>query len=187
MNRSVPSLTILAVLTLHGGCRHSPAVARLEGASTFQIIEPPPPPSRAATPAASTEPLQPTDVLVPAQPVQPLASPVYPHGALGKLQAPVLVGVQIFVDASGTVSRVGPSIRALSTGGNRSTEFLAAVEGAVAQRRLVPAEKRWMKPVKGSLGQEDFWLITRVEKTDYAFDVSFAFTVSGEVTSGQAK
>jgi hypothetical protein len=187
MNPCKVSVRILALLVLQSGCQRAPAVARLEGASTFRIIEPPAPPARSGTPTVSAGPFEPTDVVVAAEPLAPLSTPVFPRAALGKLRAPVLVGVQIVVDASGNVARIGPSLRALTTAGSLSADFLTAVDEAVAQWRFRPAEKRWMKPMKGSLGQEDFWLITRVEKTEYAFDVSFAFTVSGDITSKLAK
>jgi hypothetical protein len=187
MNRCIVSIAVVLIFTLHGGCRHAPDVSRIEGASSFRIIERPVPPSSTTKAEISDGPFQPTDVLVAAEPVEPLSRPVYPTAALGKLREPMLVGVQIFIDRAGNVSRIGPSLRVISTPGAMSAEFLAAIEEAVAKWRFSPAEKRSMKPVKGALGQDDFWLITRVEKTEYTLDVSFAFTAAGDVTSGLTK
>ena len=187
MNLCTVSVSMLALLVVQSGCQRAPASTRLTGASTFRILERPPAPPATGTPTVATGPFEPTDVVVAAQPLGPLASPVFPPAALGKLRAPVLVGVQIVVDDSGRVARIGPSLRALSTAGSQTADFQNAVEEAVAQWRFRPAEKRWMRPVKGSLGQEDFWLITRVEQTEFAFDVSFAFTASGDISSDLTK
>ena len=98
-----------------------------------------------------------------------------------------MVGIQVTVDSSGRVARIGSSVRAISTPGRMSAEFLAVVESAVEQWRFVPAEVRRLKPVTGKEGKEDYWLVTRADKTDYSFDVVFTFTATGEVTSGMVK
>src|SRR5688572_5429343 len=123
MNQCTVSVSILALLVVQSGCQHAPASARLTGLSTFRIIERPAAPAPTGTPTISTGPFEPTDVVVAAEPLGPLAIPIFPRAALGKLRAPVLVGVQIVVDDSGNVSRIGPSLRALSTAGSQAADF----------------------------------------------------------------
>jgi hypothetical protein len=174
---------MLAALAL-AGCKHA-TVRPAEGGSFFTFIEPP-----ATAPESKREPssgpLQPTEVIVAADPILPLQKPVYPAPALGRQHSPMMVGVHITVDASGRVAHVGPSLRAFTTPGPFATEFLAAVESALAEWRFTPAEKRRMRPMKSNTG-EDFWLITRAEKIEYGFDLSFTFTSSGDVLPALTK
>jgi hypothetical protein len=177
----VAPAAVAAVAFLFASCA-APKSARVEGVASFQFVGDPAPPNQDAKPAQETGDLpQVADVLVPAEPIGPLASPVYPSAALGKTRYPTLVGVQIFVDESGRVTRIGPSLRAISTPVAAAGDFLTAVEAAVMQWRFVPAERRRMKRVRGSLGAEDFWLVTQSQKTEYALDVTFTFSTKGDV------
>lgn len=125
--------------------------------------------------------LQPVDVIVPAEPIQPLSNPLYPRAVLGRVRLPVVVGVRITVDAQGRVAGVGPSLAALSTGSEFADEFRTTVEQALQQWRFIPAELRHLVPQPGAPGQPGYWLVTRTEKTEYAFDLSFTFTSNGDV------
>jgi hypothetical protein len=176
--------TIATVITI-SGCKHAPAV-RADGESQFAFLETP----VARTPPKaeiSTGPRQPADVLVPAEPMHPLSKPVYPSAALGRQKTPVFVGVCITVDAAGNVADIGPSLRAFSSPGPFAEEFRAAVEDAVRRWRFTPAEKRHLKPGAAPPGKDDYWVVTRAEKTDYTFDLSFTFTTSGDVLSEVGK
>jgi hypothetical protein len=44
-----------------------------------------------------------------------------------------------------------------------------------------------MVPRANAVTGEDFWVITRSQKTDYAFDLAFTFTTSGDVLSRPGK
>lgn len=170
------------LLVLAGaGCQQPLSVRRPPaGASAFRFVERPVPAAAASMQMAPAE-FEPVDVKVPAEPVQPLAKPVYPRAVLGRVQLPVTVGVRITVDAGGRVTHVGPSLVALSTGSEYSDDFRLAVERALAQWHFIPAELRHLVPKKGGPGQAGFWVVTRAEKTEDAFDVSFTFTATGEV------
>jgi hypothetical protein len=174
------SLATACVVLVLEGCRHAPAVAAPEGRSSFRFVE-----SSLATSeyklGIAEGPRQPVDVLVPAEPILPLAQPAYPKAARGGLTIPALVGVQITVGADGRVTQVGPSMKTISTPSPFAAEFLSAVEEAVAQWHFTPAEKRRLVPGRGRPGGEDYWVVTRAEKTEYAFDLSFTFALSGDV------
>jgi hypothetical protein len=179
--RMTAMAVMLALALAFAGCAQSAKVKRpLVGASAVRFVDRPVPAASASGGMVAAE-LQPVDVVVPAEPIEPLANPRYPRAALGKVGFPVMVGVRITVDARGRVANVGPSMAAFSTGGEYGEEFQAAVERALAQWRFNPAELRHLVPRKGGPGQPDYWLVTRTQKTDYAFDVSFTFTTSGEV------
>ncbi len=177
---------LAGVAAVVGGCRHAPvAKAGPEGRSAFRFVEDADASLAAGTTAAiTTGPRQPVDVRVPAEPIQPLAEPEYPRAARGGQSGPALVGVRITVDATGRVVDVGPSLRAISTPGPWAAEFRAAVEAAVAQWRFTPAEIRRLVPGRGGPQQEDYWVVTRAEKTDATFDVAFTFTAAGDVLPG---
>jgi hypothetical protein len=177
-------LTLAAVASLAASaCQHAAARRDETGTSSVRFIEPPSALSAGmkAEPAAA---LQPVDVLVPAEPIEPLAKPVYPRAVLGRQTTPVLVGLRIRIDASGRVADSGPSLASFSTPGPFDAEFRAAIEAALAQWQFRPAELRRLKPVKGPPGKEDYWVIVRAEKADYALDVSFTFNASGDVLAG---
>jgi TonB family protein len=124
--------------------------------------------------------------VIPAEPIPPLAQPTYPRTALAKQTIPVTVGVRITVDAEGRVADVRPSMLALSIAGGSATEFERAVEEALAQWRFKPAEAQHLVPKTDTAGNE-FWQVTRAEKTTWTFDVSFAFSPGGDVRAGPGK
>ncbi len=135
----------------------------------------------------ATGPRQPVDVLVAAEPVLPLAKPVYPAAVLRRQRVPALIGVRITVDVTGRVSDVSPSLKALTMPGPFVAEFQAAVEATVAQWRFTPAEKRHLVPGRGGPMKDDYWVVKRAEKTEAVFDVAFTFTAAGDVISGDVK
>ena len=170
------------------GCHHAPLPMRAtEGASSFAFIDAPAVADPQGKPEIATGPRQPVDVVVAAEPILPLAAPVYPRAALGAQRTSAFVGVRITVDASGRVTNIDPSLRAISTPGVFAEEFRAAVESALAQWRFTPAENRHLVPGKGGPMKEDYWVVTRAEKTDAVFDIVFTFTPSGDVVSGPVK
>ncbi len=180
-------LTATALL-LVAGCQHATKpVARpaVEGASAFSFVERPV--SAAAGPGAVTQIAalvwEPVDVKVKAEPIEPLATPVYPRIALGRVRMPMTVGVRIYVDATGRVADVGASMVAFSTGGELAEEFRAAVDEALAQWRFTPAEFRHMVPRTGRNGLGRGWQVTRTQPTDDAFDLAFTFTTKGDVVA----
>ena len=186
MRTEFRSITVVTLL-LATGCQQVQVPKRLEGASSFRFVERPIPELSAMVAEASDLPRVPVDVLVPAEPIPPLARPVYPGAVLGKVRVPVTVGVRITVDASGRVAHVGPSLLVFSNAGDAAAEFRAAVEDALTQWRFTPAEIRHLVPGTGGPGREDFWVATRKQATDYAFDLSFTFAVSGDVLSEALK
>ena len=171
-------------LLLAIGCQQAVRSPRpVTGASTFQFVERPVSASAGSAAQAVTLAREPVDVKVKAEPVLPLATPVYPRTALGRVRLPVTVGVRINVDAGGRVSHVGASLVAFSSGGEFGEEFRGAVEAAVAQWRFQPAEWRHMEPRTGGAGLGDYWQITRKQAVDDAFDVAFTFSSRGDVVT----
>lgn len=169
-------------------CRHAPSPPSLaSGQSAFTFIEAPSPTESARQGEMTTGPRQPVDVLVAAEPILPLATPEYPAAALGRQRVPALIGVRITVDERGWVTDVAPSQKALTMPGPFVAEFQAAVQTAVAQWHFRPAEKRHLVPGRGGPMKEDYWVVTRAEKTEAVFDVAFTFTASGDVLSGGAR
>ncbi len=169
-------------------CRHAPSPpAVASGQSAFTFIEAPSPTESARQGEMTSGPRQPVDVLVAAEPILPLAMPVFPVVALGRLRVPALIGVQITVDERGWVTGVTPSLKALTMPGPFVAEFQAAVEAAVAEWQFRPAEKRHLVPGRGGPMKDDYWVVTRAEKTPATFDVAFTFTGTGDVLSEGAK
>jgi TonB family protein len=140
-------------------------------------VELPPPPGRKAKISVG-QPLPPAQVIT-AQPIPPLAKPIYPAVALAARADAAFVGVRITVDAEGRVSDVRQSLASLTMPSPFAAEFRAAVEAAVTQWRFRPAELVHLELVKDSGG--DFMRVTGREKIDWSFDVEFAFNRTGDV------
>ena len=174
---------VVTGLILVAGCQHAttPVARPAEGASMFSFVERPV--VAATEPTAQLLPMarEPVEVKTKAEPLEPLATPVYPRRALGRVPLPMMVGVRINVDASGRVAHVGASLVTFSTGGEYAEEFRAAVEAALALWRFRPAEMRHLEPRPGRGGQGGYWQVTRAEPTEDAFDLAFTFTAKGDV------
>lgn len=163
------------------GCRHvAPPVTAPVGMSGFQFVERPIS-ARAAAGTLQPAVREPVDIKVRAEPIEPLAAPVYPRALLGRADAPVTVGVRVGIGPDGRVQDIGPSLVAFSSGGEHAEVFRAAVEAAVVQWRFRPAEIRRMEPRTGGPGLGDYWQVVRAQSTEDACDVRFTFTSTGEV------
>jgi TonB family protein len=114
-----------------------------------------------------------------AQPILPLAAPVYPPVALKARAGMATVGVRITVDPTGRVENVQPSLALVTIPAAFAAEFQAAVEEAVKQWRFRPAEFRQLELVKDPGG--DFQRVVKRENVAWAFDVEFTFNVTGDV------
>ena len=172
-------------LLLVAGCQHAvkPVARPGEGTSVFSFVERPVAAAAGAATEVATMVREPVDVKVKAEPLEPLATPVYPRVALGRVGRPMTVGVRITVDDTGRVAEVGASLVAFSTGGEWAEEFRAAVEEALAQWRFRPAEFRHLEPRASKTGRGGYWQITRTQPTDDGFDLAFTFTAKGDVVS----
>lgn len=179
----VLAVRLVGALALAGGagCQQTRAPAAPEGTSSFRFVEPP---AVAVSGEArmAAEVREPVDVLEPAQPIQPLAEPVYPVAVRGKQAIPVTIGVRLVIAADGTVSDVRGSPLVFSTPAPLAGEFRSAVEAAVAQWRFLPAELRRMVARQGG-PQGWYWHVMRVEKTESTVDVQFTFSATGQVVS----
>jgi hypothetical protein len=163
---------------LVGGCGHARKPPR-EGTASFAMIEPTGG-ARGRVSGETTAPRVPSDTVIPAEPILPLATPVYPLAAYSKHTAPITVGVRVTIDAEGRVAEVRPSLRVFSSAGPLAPEFERAVEEALAQWRFRPAEARHLVPKTDSVGRE-YWQVTRAEKTTWSLDVAFTFAPGGDV------
>lgn len=179
---STARCSVAAVVSLVSmGCQQVQKPGLPAGAASFHFVEPMGTLARGEA-TRRVEERRPVDTLEPPQPILPLEPPVYPAVARGRQRIPMTVGVRIVVAADGTVSQTGRSLRAFTTPGPLADEFRVAAETAVANWRFVPAELRHMVPKQGGPEQE-YWQVTRAEKTDYALDVLFTFSPSGEIVS----
>jgi outer membrane biosynthesis protein TonB len=156
---------------------------RVEGTSSIKFVQPPPPsPAKDRGVAVRAERNQ---EVYSADPILPLATPVYPVAALKAGAGEVIVGVRITVDADGRVSDVGTSLAALSTPSPFAAEFRAAVEVAVAQWRFRPGEVRHLETVHGPDG--DYQRMTSRENVAGTFDVEFTFNATGVIAPAALK
>lgn len=162
------------------GCRHASRPVTGEGSFTF--VTPPVGPSRADE-AGRTEPSPVSEGVMAAEPVPPLAAPVYPKAVLARRLGLVIVGVRITVNREGQVAAIGDSPVVFSSPNSHGAGFREAVEAAVRQWRFEPAVLQHMENVRGADGRPVL-TITGVEKTDWTFDVAFTFTADGDVLGG---
>jgi hypothetical protein len=167
-------LGLALVSALLSGCRHAMPVAADEGTSSYRFVDPTPPPP--AKGKISISEVQPPVQVINAEPLLPLATPVYPAVALA---ARATVGVRVIVDVTGRVAETRPSLAIVSLPSPFAAEFQAAVEAAVTQWRFRPAEIRHLELVKDPGG--DFQRVASREKIEWAFDVEFAFNATGDV------
>jgi hypothetical protein len=185
MKAIIFTVPLLAGLGLAAGCQHARVIsaprAPVSGASSFQFVEQPLAAAAGEVAQLMTMVREPMDVKYKAEPIEPLATPVYPRAALGRVRVPMMVGVRISVDGTGRVAQVGGSLVAFSSGGEFAEEFREAVEAAMAQWRFHPAELRHLVPKTGKSGRGGYWQVTQVQPTDDAFDVAFTFSTKGEV------
>jgi hypothetical protein len=185
--RFVAAVVTASAWTVLGvsGCHHAVRSISLDEQASFRFVTPPPPPSTGKGDLiAAIGPSR--DVVVDAQPIHPLAIPIYPAIARGANAGWVDVGVHVTVDPEGRVSSVTPSLNSFSIPGRFSGQFQAAVEAALAQWRFAPAEIKHLEQASGGEDKTYLRLASR-EKIPAAFDVVFTFTAAGEVRTGPAR
>jgi hypothetical protein len=161
------------------GCHHPPLGV---GRSAFHFVEPEAPKSAAGAVVYTLPDDAPHTFVEPAAPIEPLAKPTYPRQAADAKLGPVLVGLRLTIDQVGRVASIEQSWRAFSSPNRWEAEFRAAAEAAVTQWRFHPAQiqviQRVSRPGSGYTNQ-----VRRSDPTDWTEDVSFTFTMSGEVIS----
>ncbi|HUR56249.1 MAG TPA: hypothetical protein VM029_00965 [Opitutaceae bacterium] len=170
--------------TVAVGCRHAAKPAVDEGQSSFRFVTPPAPPASKKEPALTTE--RPRITVVPAEPIEPLAAPVYPKLPAGVRPALATIGVRVTIDTEGRVSDISPSLLSFSTPGPATAALREAVEAAIAQWRFTPAEIHQLEPMRGP-DRSEYLLMKSSEKTEWNFDVAFTFTSTGEVLAERPK
>ena len=142
------------------------------------FIEPPAAPPPKTGSGEIKEPVNHT-LYVEARPIKPLALPIYPTKALTAKAGQAMVGVNVTVDTSGLVSDIRSSILTFSTPGPFAGDFRAAVETALRQWRFAPAESQETEPILGL--DQPATRVTRSEKVEATFELSFTFTAAGGV------
>lgn len=164
-----------------GGCQHARKEPPPAGTSAHRFVTPVTVDVE-AKPVWPTESQPPVEVVQPAEPIEPLAQPLYPVAARGRQSMPATVGVRIVIDKTGRVAEVRHSPLAFTTPGPYATEFYAAVENALKRWRFVPAQRQKMTPMQGgSAGR--YWHVMKLGPSTDQLDVQFIFTASGEVVS----
>lgn len=125
----------------------------------------------------------PTEQVRPAEPILPLAKPVYPKIPRAERPPFAQVGVRLEIDPQGRVTEVKSSLYSFSTPGPFAAAFHAAVETAVAQWRFTPAVlHRFALETGAGGGQVSKWQGS--EPIAWSVDVAFTFNGNGEVVSG---
>ena len=168
------------------GCRHAAKTDVDEGQSSFRFVTPPAPASSNKPKPPPTAEAPPRVTVVPAEPIEPLAVPVYPKLPAGVRPALATIGVRITIDTQGRVSDIGPSLLSFSTPGPATAALREAVEKAVAKWRFTPAEIHHVEPMRGP-ERSEYLLMKSSEKTEWNFDVAFTFTSTGEVRAERPK
>lgn len=176
-------LLLLAGALFASGCQHLPMPPPDTGASSFRFVdEPPASPLKGKVTEGSNGPIT-VEHYIEAEPIPPLALPVYPAHALAAKAGLVTIGVKISVDPDGRVSDVSPSLLTFSTPTRYSDEFDEAVRVAVGQWRFHPAQRYTMRIFRTEEGGGPPKELDR-ENTETYFDLAFTFTASGKVLSG---
>lgn len=173
---------LMGPMLLACGCRHVPTPPPDTGASSFRFVdEPLAPPQKGKVTEGSNGPIL-VEHYIEAEPVTPLAMPIYPPHALAAKAGLVTIGVKISVDTDGRVSDVSPSMLTFSTPTRYSDEFDEAVRVAVIQWRFHPAQRYTMRIFRTEEGGGPPRELHR-ENTETYFDLAFTFAASGKVLS----
>ena len=171
MRRLIPLLLgLLITLVFLDGCQHSSGVASIK----FIDSEHPQPPADARELKVEIG----TTVFVEAQPIEPLAIPVYPRVALAANLGSVTIAVKISVDKDGRVEAVSPSMAGISLPTRFYQQFHEAIETAIAQWRFEPAKLARLEPAKKGPP-----IVTGEQNAETSFDIAFTFSRSGTVSS----
>ncbi len=166
------------------GCRHGPKAADT-GRISFVPVEPRRPPPPAVPPNESIVPVS-REQYREAEARHPLVMPAYPPKALASKAGAATIGVHVTVDATGAVVDIRPSMLAVSiTPPKFADAFREAVEVAVRQWKFKPA--RVLHLEAATEGEFTYERVTRTETIEAEFDLSFTFTPSGKVETGEAK
>lgn len=169
----------LGLGALGAGCQQAKKDPPPAGTSAHRFVTPTTVDVK-AEPVWPTENQPPVEVVQPAEPIEPLAQPMYPAAARGRQRVPMTVGVRIVIDEKGEVAELRHSPLALTTPGPLAEEFRTAVESALKQWRFVPAQRQKMTPKAGGPAGR-YWHVIKLEPTTDQLDVQFTFTASGEV------
>ena len=185
MRRIRHSICLALVGAMGVACRHA-VVAPVEvGTSSVRFVEPPPPRPSGKPGVGLPRQKAEVDQVTAAQAILPLANPIYPPAAFKARAGTAKVGVRITIDPEGRVSDTRPSLTVFSTPTLFAAEFQAAVEAAVAQWRFRPAEVKHLEMVAAEGGP--YMRLSGREKWEWAFDVEFTFSASGDVLTGLPK
>ena len=174
-------LLFLTIL-LAAGCRQVTPPPDT-GTSSFAFVEAP---TVGLTPKAAVgeaKAAKSMDDFREAEPINPLATPIYPARALAAKAGAATVGVKILVDAEGRVADVTPSVRTFTTPGRYAEDFFAAVQAAVKQWRFWPARIEHVEFVEAP-GLVAYSRVIGTEKMETQFELSFTFTATGGVLGG---
>jgi hypothetical protein len=161
------------------GCRHAPLAV---GSSAFHFVEPQTPKPAARDPVYTLPDDTPQTFVEPAKPIEPLVSPTFPARALGSTAGPILVGVKLSVDSSGSVTEVQQSWKTFTSPSRYESDFRAAVEAAVRQWRFEPAQIQVIQRVQRA-GRRDQYVVRHSDPTEWTFEVVFTFNDSGTVAA----
>ncbi len=113
-------------------------------------------------------------VFVNAEPILPLAAPVYPKSALAARLGNVTIAVKITVGTNGRVTSTDPSFVRITLPTRFKDDFDAAIEAALSQWRFEPAQLARLDPQAA-----DAPVVVGTEAAETSFDVVFTFTASG--------
>ena len=166
------------------GCRHAPIEPPQAGASSFVFVEAP---SLSVPPASSNSTFEDSgqkkfEDFREAEPIYPLAAPIYPAKALAAKAGQATVSVRIKVDVRGRVSDVVPSLVGFTTPGRYAEDFREAVGEALRQWRFRSAVIEKVELVQTP--QVSYSRVISSQKAETEFHLVFTFTSSGKVLGG---
>ncbi len=166
------------------GCNHSPGTATLpaigvggsSGSSSVQFVNRESP--EGTTALSKIKITTGTTGLVQAVPIEPLALPLYPAGALAVHLGTVTKTVKINIGKDGHVSSVSSSMFGISIPTKFDSEFDRAIEVAASKWEFNPA---WSVPLEP--GKDGSPIVGDPVATESSLDAVFTFSSSGVVTS----
>ena len=167
---ALPSILWLSAILGIGGCQHART-----GVSSFEFVDGPQMPTAKLRDASKLRIVKSMSVFVDAEPILPLASPVYPKSALAAGLGDVTIAVRFTVNVHGTVESIGPSFARITFPTRFKEDFDRAIEAALAQWRFKPAQLARLDPQVN-----DAPVVVGMQETETSFDVVFSFSTASK-------
>ena len=167
---ALPSILWLSAILGIGGCQYART-----GSSSFEFVDGPQMPTAKLRDASKLRIAKSMSVFMDAEPILPLAKPVYPKSALAAGLGDVSLAVKFSVNTHGRVESIGPSFARVTFPTRFKDDFDGAIEAALAQWRFKPAYLARLDPQVN-----DAPVVVGMEETETSFDVVFKFSTTAK-------